>query len=208
MARLPLQVTGAILAGGSGRRMGGDKAEYQVALPSGERLTLIQLVHRALAEACSEVIVVGGPPRKGVPARLVPDLMQEAGILGGICSALRSAANELVFVAGCDMPFVLPAAVAGLVELAEGHDIVVPRLHGEYEPLHAVYRTSCAGPAGRILGKGPARVTALFPLLDVREVTDEEYARLDPTGLSLANLNTPQEYRDALERIATGRFPT
>ena len=67
------RLTGAILAGGRSTRMGRDKAELMLTLPSGERLTMLELVNRTLESVCDETLVVGGPARAGVDARRVPD---------------------------------------------------------------------------------------------------------------------------------------
>ena len=38
----------------------------------------------------------------------------------------------------------------------------------------------------------------------LRFVDEDEFERLDPTGLSPVNVNTPEEFEDASLRLATG----
>ena len=194
-----LGLTGAILAGGASSRMGRDKAELEVLPPSGERLTMIQLVSWSLARVCDEVLVVGGPERRGIAARPTPDLMPGSGVLGGLYSALSAATNELVFLVACDMPYLDAAVVEKLAQLAEGHDAVVPEIDGQFEPLHAVYRRSCVQPIKAALHRGERRMISFFPAVKLRAVGDLEYSTLDPSLRSLANLNTPEEFQRAVE---------
>ncbi len=197
VTRLTPRLTGAILAGGRSTRMGRDKAELKLTLPSGERLTMLQLVHRALEPVCDETLVVGGPARAGVDAKRVADMFPDAGPLGGILSALLASSNERVFVVACDMPFVDMQTVKGLAALVGSHDAVVPRINGRFETLHAIYKTDCAGAIREVLRAGDRRIRSFFSLIDLRVVTDEEFARIDPGGRSSVNVNYPEEFESA-----------
>ena len=44
-------------------------------------------------------------------------------------------------------------------------------------------------------------MVSFFPDVRVREVTAEELMGLDPEALSFCNLNTPEEFADAAERL-------
>ena len=201
VTRLTPPLTGAILAGGRSSRMGRDKAELMLTLPSGERFTMLQLVHRALEPVCDETLVVGGPARAGVDAKRVADMFPDAGPLGGILSALLASSNERVFAVACDMPFVDTQAIEGLAALAGGHDAVVPRIKGRFETLHAIYKTDCAGAIRKVLDAGDRRIRSFFSLIDVRVVAEEEFARIDASGRSSVNVNYPEEFESAAGRL-------
>ncbi len=201
VTRLTPPLTGAILAGGRSRRMGQDKAELKLTLPSGEQLTMLQLVHRALEPVCDETLVVGGPARAGVDAKSVADMFPDVGPLGGILSALLASSNERVFVVACDMPFVDTQAIKGLAALAGGHDAVVPRVDGRFETLHAIYKTDCAAAIREVVDAGDRRIRSFFSLIDLRVVTEEEFARIDASGRSSVNVNYPEEFESAAGRL-------
>ena len=194
-------LTGAILAGGRSTRMGRDKAELMLTLPSGERLTMLQLVNRTLESVCDETLVVGGPARAGVNARRVPDRFPGAGPLAGILSALLAASSEHVFVVACDMPFVDSQAIKGLAALMDDHDAVVPRIQGRFETLHAIYKTDCAAAIREVLDAGDRRVRSFFSLINLRVVTEQEFALIDPSGRSSMNVNYPEEFESAADRL-------
>src|SRR3970040_2689113 len=93
----------AILAGGQARRLDGrDKGALPVA---GVRVIDRQL--EALRPLTSRIVIVGGPPDRygdvGVP--VVPDLLPDAGPLGGLYTALHGASARIIVLA-CDLPFV------------------------------------------------------------------------------------------------------
>jgi molybdopterin-guanine dinucleotide biosynthesis protein A len=77
-----------------------------------------------------------------------------------------------------------------MLGLREGFDLVVPRLDGLVEPLHAVYARSCLAPMERLLEQGKKRINALFGLVRVRYVEADEIDRFDPRRLSFFNVNT------------------
>ena len=185
-------LSGAILAGGRSSRMGRDKAELKLTLPSGERLTMLQLVHRALQPVCDETLIVGGPERPGIDGIKVADIFPDAGPLSGILSALSASSNDRVFVVACDMPLVNTEVIEGLAALVGDHDAVVPRVDGRFETLHAIYKTDCAGAIRRVLEEGDRRIRSFFSLIDVRVVSEEEFARIDPSRQSSVNVNNPK----------------
>ena len=56
--------------------------------------------------------------------------------------------------------------------------------------------------------QGSRRLGDLLSRLRVRELTEGDFADIDPTGESFRNVNTPEEYRELLsdfqERLAGG----
>ncbi|MCS7050494.1 MAG: molybdenum cofactor guanylyltransferase, partial [Thermomicrobium sp.] len=104
----------AILAGGQSRRMGRDKALLDF---HGEPL-LGRVLRRVRPLTDDLFIVASDRPaylQFGVP--VVPDRIPDAGPLGGIYSALLSARHEYCLVLSCDLPFVDPLLLQGLLAL-------------------------------------------------------------------------------------------
>ncbi len=190
-----------IQAGGQSARMGEDKAlKLFLGRP------LIQRVIDRLAHLANEVIVTTNHPEDYtfLGLRLVPDLVAGRGALGGLYTALASAASPIVAVVACDMPFasasLLEAATRLLVQ--EEADVVIPKTDEGYEPFHAVYRRAACVPAIQSAIQADRwKVIAWFPSVKVRELTLGEVTRLDPSGLAFWNVNTPEEFAEA-ERLA------
>lgn len=91
-------ILGAIIAGGQSRRFGSDKALAEIG-----GSPLLDHVAKALAAQTGALIVCGRdwPGLTSIPDRPAPD----QGPLGGICAALRYAADngfDAVLTAGCD----------------------------------------------------------------------------------------------------------
>ena len=193
-------VTGVLLAGGNSSRMGRNKALMTLA---GHRL-----VDRALAVLrglFDDLLMVTNSPDlyADLGVRMVPDLVAGKGALGGIHSAIHHAATPHCLVVACDMPFLNANVLRYLVEQREGHDVVVPTVHGRPQPLHAVYGKACLQPIAKRLETDRLHVVGFFPDVRVREVTAEELAGFDPEGLSFRNLNTPEEFAEAARRLDT-----
>ena len=201
MSIIRLMLSLVIQAGGQSARMGEDKAlKLFLGRP------LIQRVIERLAPIADEILVTTNHPDDYafLGLRLVPDLVAGRGALGGLYTALASAASPIVAVAACDMPF----ASASLLEAAtrlmvqEEADVVIARTNEGYEPFHAVYRRAACVPAIQsAIQADQWKVIAWFPQVKVRELTMGEVTRLDPSGLAFWNVNTPEEFAEA-ERLA------
>jgi molybdopterin-guanine dinucleotide biosynthesis protein A len=193
--------SGVVLAGGASRRMGQDKAALVL---GGE--TLLARVVRLLRAATPEVFVVGPAERTllvpGIP--VVPDAQSGTGPLGAIATALAQATTDYVFVAACDMPFLRPGLVCYLADLASDFGVTVPRSERGLEPLHAVYARSCLPVIVAMLAERAYAAGGLCARVPTRIVEPAEWSAHDPAGLSMMNVNTPTEWRAALDRAGKG----
>ncbi len=137
-----LDVVGAVLAGGLGRRAGGDKAM----LPIGGR-PMVRYGLAALREALgSEPVVVakrGTALPDGVAVWVEPDEPRHP--LTGIVHALERAGGRDVMVLAVDLPLVSAGVIAELLHAARapGCAVAVAREpDGRVQPLCAVYAAS------------------------------------------------------------------
>ena len=187
-------VTLAVQAGGQSRRMGRDKGLVEL----GGR-PLISHVLERLRHLADDILVTTNAPQDYafLGVRLASDSMPGSGALPGLATALEAARGERVMVVACDMPFVRPALMAYLLDLAQEADVVIPRRLGEFEPLLAVYRRICLAPIQASLAAGQARVISFFPSVRVRSVEAAELESVDPSGRSFFNVNTPDDLRQA-----------
>ena len=194
-------LTVCIQAGGQSSRMGEDKA-----LKPFLGRPLIQRVIERLSPVADELIVTTNRPEDYafLDLRLVADLKPGRGALGGLYTAIASAAHPIVAVVACDMPFasgaLLEAGSRLLVE--EEADVVIARSDEGYEPLHAIYRRATCLPAiEAAIDADQWKVIAWFPQVKVRVLTPDEIKRYDTFGLAFWNVNTPEEFAEA-ERIS------
>ena len=189
-----MSISAAIMAGGKSRRMGQDKAWITF---DGE--PIVRRVADVLAAVADEVIVVANEPRyEALGLRVVGDRYPDGGALGGIATGVAAAAHDHVLVAACDMPF-LSAEVWRLLvaHLADG-DVVIPRIGGEYETLHAAYAKTCLGPMSKALAEGRMRVISFFEDVRVHAIDESDLRAVDPALRSFTNVNTPEELAAAL----------
>ena len=189
-----MSVSAAIMAGGKSRRMGQDKAWIEL---DGE--PLIRRVANVLAQVADEVIVVANDPKyQSLGLRVVPDRYPEGGALGGIATGVRAATHDRVLVAACDMPFLLAEVWRVLLDHRYEADVVIPKIGGELETLHALYTKACVAPMERALAAGKMRVISFFDEVRVQAIEEHELRVADPTLRSFTNVNTPEELASAL----------
>jgi molybdopterin-guanine dinucleotide biosynthesis protein A len=194
-----LRVGGVVLCGGRSRRMGRSKAW----LPFGGEVMLARVV-RLLGEVVAPAIVVAGPGQDVPPlpagVEVVRDPEPDRGPLQGLAAGLEAMRGraEAAYLSSCDVPFLRPAFVRRLIDLLGDHWACVPRVEGFLHPLAAVYRLEVAAVAARLLSEDRLRPTFLFDLVPTRVVSAEEVAAVDPSFESLRNLNTPEQYQEAL----------
>ena len=196
-------LTVCIQAGGHSSRMGEDKA-----LKTFLGRPLIQRVIDRLFPIADELIVTTNHPEAytflNAPLSLRADLKPGRGALGGLYTAIASAAHPIVAVAACDMPFASATFFEGAAKLLvnEGVDVVIAKSEEGYESLHAVYRRETCLPAiEAAIDADQWKVIAWFPRVKVRVLTPDEVKQYDPSGLAFWNVNTPEEFVEA-EKIA------
>jgi len=189
-----VEMAAIVLSGGSNGRMLRNKASLRI----GQK-TIIERETEVLATLFSTIIVVTSTPEthKHLEARLVADLVPGKGPLGGIYSGLVASKNEYNFVVGCDLPFLNAGLISYMVDVKNGHDIVVPKLNGFLEPLHAVYSKNCLIPVKRQLDRNELRIQSFFAEVKVRYVRESEIKKYDPDRISFLNVNTEDDLRKA-----------
>lgn len=189
-----------VLCGGQSRRMGQPKAW----LPFGPE-RMLQRVVRLVREAVGPVVVVAAPGQECPPlpdsVTLVRDPVSNRGPLQGLAAGLAALpdAADLAFASATDVPFLLPAWIDRLHELIEDHDLAIPFCDGYHHPLAALYRRATVLPAiEALLRDDRLRPVFLREAVRTRVVKAEELRAADPDLRTLRNLNTPEEYLQAL----------
>ncbi|MBI2491579.1 MAG: molybdenum cofactor guanylyltransferase [Candidatus Rokubacteria bacterium] len=190
-----MRVTGVIQAGGRSTRMGGrPKALMEL---GGRRI--VERVLDAVAPAVDDLLLVTNTPdlyaSLGLP--MVADVYPDAGSLGGIYSGLKAAPGETAFTVACDMPFLHPAVVRLVVARAGQADVVIPRVGGQLETLHACYAKSCLPHIEERILAGRLKIVGFFERVRVIEIAEAEVARHRDPAIAFMNVNTPEELERA-----------
>ncbi len=205
---MSLGCVGVVLAGGASRRMGQDKALLRL---DGEATLLECAIARLHEAGLEEVAVVVSTPerahslRAAMPkAGAVPFLVDAEpghGPLGGLHAALTAYPERDVLLVACDMPR-LDARALRLLCAPDAADIVLPRLAGRDQPLHARYGPACLPVAVRLLQQNRLAMRGLTtaPELRVHIIDDTELARHGIPAMAFANVNTPADLANLTSR--------
>lgn len=204
-------VSGVILAGGSGSRLGQNKALVRVA-----GCSLIERVVDALRPLVSDLVLVAqsgctvpaGCSASGTESfadlglPMVSDVYPGVGTLGGLHAGLGAIHTEYGLVVGCDMPFLNTDLLCYMVSQACGYDVVMPRIGKYHEPLHALYSRRCVPAMERSIQSGRRRILHALSGARIRYIEEAEIDRFDPDHLSFFNVNTPEELERARSLLA------
>jgi molybdenum cofactor guanylyltransferase len=183
---------GVVLAGGRGRRLGGDKAIVEL-----EGRALVHYPLEALHEICDDVVVVAKrdtllPPLSGIADLWIePDEPRHP--LVGVAHALGLAVGRPVLVVAVDLPLVdaptLRAIVAAAPAASAQETVAAPRAYGKLQPLCALY-TPGALEAGLNRFDAAARTIDVVESLGVRVVDGLEET-------AFYNVNAPEDILQA-----------
>ena len=196
------EASAVVLVGGKSSRMGSSKAFLRF----DDEPILVHIV-RALRRMFSEIIVVAAPEQElpSLPVMVVRDEVAHQGPVGGLCYGLKATGSDFSFVTSCDVAFVNPELISYLVSRIPECDVVVPHWQQRPQPLHAVYRRSVLPLLEDQLERGQLRPIHLFDRVRTCTVDEDTIRRFDPDGLSFLNMNTPQDYEEALRHWETRR---
>jgi molybdenum cofactor guanylyltransferase len=184
-------VTGVVLAGGLGRRLGVPKA---TAVLGGRPLIAYPL--EALREVCERVAVVCKRDTQ------LPDIDAERWLepgeprhpIAGIAYALERAGGPVLVCAG-DMPFATPDVLRSVAhQLGVETSAAVAVCDGRLEPLLAAYAPAALAPLRAASTDAPLRrtVESLAPVL------------VDVPRDAVFNVNSPADLAAAELRLRTG----
>jgi molybdopterin-guanine dinucleotide biosynthesis protein A len=192
-------VAAFVLTGGKSRRMGQEKS----ALLLNGRTLLDRAIE--IASAASQDVRLLGNQHFGTNHVVIPDRFPGCGPLAGIDAALAAIHAELHFILSIDTPFVPTSFVRYLVERAQGNQALVtyPRLSSGYQPLCAVYRKEFGPLAEAALRTGQYKIDPLFARVVTCTIDDEELRKLGFNDEIFDNLNTPEDWERARQKLNT-----
>jgi molybdopterin-guanine dinucleotide biosynthesis protein A len=191
VSRQSSPVTGIILAGGQGRRMGGVDKGLQ---PLRGRPMVAWVIER-FAPQVDEVLINANQNLERYGAlghRVIPDTIQGyAGPLAGLHRGLTEAAHELVATVPCDSPFLPRDLVARLRAALERNaaEIAVAKTGEQAHPVFCLCRRSVAPGLAGFLAGGGRKIDAWYANLKVVEVA------FDDNPGAFSNVNTQSELK-------------
>ena len=190
---------GIVLCGGKSTRMGVPKATLQFG-PE----TMLQRVVRLLETVVSPIVVVAARgqelPELPDEVSVTLDERDARGPLEGLRAGLKALPVEvdMAYVTSCDVPLLVPAFVERMIDLLGDHDIAVMEIDGFPHPLSAVYRRDTLPHIEALLAQDRLRPVYLFDAVRTRRVHAVDMMSVDPELRTLRNLNTREEYLEAL----------
>ncbi|MCI0701685.1 MAG: molybdenum cofactor guanylyltransferase [Planctomycetia bacterium] len=175
-------------------------------LPFGDEL-MLQRVVGVLREVVEPVVVVAAPGQDVLPlpreVEIVRDEIEGLGPLGGLAAGLSALEGkaDAAYLSSCDVPFLKVEFVRRIIELLGDASVSVPRVDGFHHPLASCYRITVLPHVHELLSANRLRPVFLFDALPTRVIEADELADIDPRFDSLRNLNTPEEYEEALREL-------
>jgi len=189
-----IRVTGVVLAGGQGRRMGGVDKGLQ---PLRGRPMVAWVIER-IAPQVDEVLINANQNIERYRAlghRVIPDeIAGYAGPLAGLHRGLTEATHDLVATVPCDSPFLPRDLVVRLRAALERKqaEIAVAKTGAQPHPVFGLCRKRVLPGLTDFLGAGGRKIDAWYANLKVIEVAFDD----NPDAFS--NVNTEAELK-ALE---------
>jgi molybdopterin-guanine dinucleotide biosynthesis protein A len=189
MSRVQPEITGVVLAGGRGRRMG--QVDKGLQLLNG--LPLVQRVLERFAPQVSEVVISANQNIERYQALGFATVADQfagfAGPLAGLHAAMSQAKFPLIASVPCDTPFLPVNLVARLfVAINEAQaDVAVARTFAQAQPVFCLCRCSLLPHLTGFLEQGGRKFDAWYATLNVVEVA------FDDAADQFANINTRDE---------------
>jgi molybdenum cofactor guanylyltransferase len=194
-------VTGVVLAGGQGRRMGG--VDKGLVVLDGK--PMVAHVLTRFAPQVDEVLINANQHAAEYATfghRVIADAIGGfAGPLAGLHVALTHAAMPLVATVPCDSPFLPPDLVARLRRALDAKDaeLAVARTFDQPHPVFALVRRDVLDHLTRFLEGGGRKIDAWYATLSNVEVAFDDEAD------AFRNINTAEELSAAGAAPTSGR---
>jgi len=183
------RITGVVLAGGQGRRMGGVDKGLQ---PLAGRPLVAHVLER-LGPQVDEILINANQNLERYAAfgpRVVTDSVGGfAGPLAGLHAGLSTASCPLVMTVPCDSPF-LPDDLARRLASAlcsQGAELAVAKTFDQAHPVFVLVERSVLPSLTRFLESGGRKIDAWYAGLRAVEVSFDDEAE------AFANINTPDD---------------
>jgi molybdenum cofactor guanylyltransferase len=196
------QTTAIILAGGSSRRMGKNKALLPI--PGNQTVTFVEHLASLVDAYCIETLIVArdqaqAPDYAFPGVRVTFDKTPGVGPLMGLYSGLSAINTERALVVAVDMPFVQPALLSFLLAQPLTADtLLVPLVRNVPQVMLAIYPRSVLPLIKEQIQQGRRDLRCLLEVAPVQYIEEPQLLGVDPLLRSFVNINTPEELRQIL----------
>lgn len=193
-----MPVVSAVILHGAWSRLGAARRAPLEAIAQ----RLLERVWSPLTTLSDDPLIVSAPAEsyylmgEGMPigARIIPDRHPRLWPWGAAYAGLVAARYEHSLVVGIDMPLLNLPLLRYMILLSPDYDVVIPRVCGNLEPLHAVYSRACARPLELALEGSEPGMDAILPGLRVRYIDDTEVDTFDPSHHSFWRVQSMQDW--------------
>jgi molybdopterin-guanine dinucleotide biosynthesis protein A len=180
-------ISGIVLAGGQGRRMGGvDKGLKEL-----RGKPMVQWVLERLAPQVGEIVINANQNLERYRAfghHVVADEIGGfAGPLAGLHAGLKVARHPLLVTVPCDSPFLPADLVSRLRSHLGASDLAVAKTGLQPHPVFALVKRHCRESLAAFLAQGGRKIDAWYTALKVVEVSFDDEAD------AFRNINTLEE---------------
>jgi molybdopterin-guanine dinucleotide biosynthesis protein A len=193
-----IEVTGVVLAGGQGSRMGGVDKGLQ---PFRGKPMAAHAIERLVPQVDELLINANRNPEAygAFGHRVIADEIEGfAGPLAGFERGLAHAAGQLVVTVPCDSPFLPHDLVARLRTALEerGAQVAVAKTGGQAHPVFCLMRRDVHASLKQFLSSGQRKIDRWYSQLEVVEVAFDDEAD------AFLNINTREELKNLEPRGA------
>jgi molybdopterin-guanine dinucleotide biosynthesis protein A len=185
-------ISGVVLAGGANKRFNGStKAKIVI-----DGKTIISRIIDTLTDIFDEIIIVTNTPEEYEEFKkhkIITDVFDKKGPLGGIHAALKASSKDAIFVFAGDMPFLNKGLIIKQIEYYRNHkyDILIPMINENIEPLHGIYDLSVNITLEEYLKADHNKaVREFFKLVKVGYIQFEDS---EETRKAFTNINSPSD---------------
>jgi molybdopterin-guanine dinucleotide biosynthesis protein A len=196
-------ITGIVLAGGQGRRMGSvDKGLVEL----NGRALVAHVIERLEPQVGALIVNANRNPDRyaAFGVGIVPDAFPDfAGPLAGLHAGMTAASTPFVVTSPCDSPFLpqdLVARLAGAFD-TQPIDIAVARTYAQPHPVFSLVRRAVLPHLDAFLRGGGRKIDAWYASLRVAEVPFDDEAD------AFRNINTAAELAANTGGQSDGTYP-
>ena len=184
-------IAGVVLAGGKNSRYHGFDKSF---LKKGKS-TFIEHTISTFRELFQEIIIITNQPETYhfIEAIKSKDLIKDIGPLGGIYTALKVTTQPAIFVVSCDMPYLDQSMIKQITKEYDSsmHDILMPCIDGEIEPLHAIYSPRIIPAIEKNMENKNFAIRELFPFVKVKFI---DFPSTPSNKKYFTNVNSPEDF--------------
>lgn len=181
------ELTTVILAGGTSRRMGRDKAFLDL-----NDQTFIERILQVVKEVTPQVIIIANTPQyDSLNVPVYPDLIKDCGPVGGIYTAMEIVQTPYLLVLSCDIPLLNTAVLKHLINESVPCDANILTTEGRWQPLTAIYNSKTKSIFKKALDAKTLKLRSLLAAMSLHEIACPKV--LIPC---LNNINTPNDLKE------------